>query len=57
MSTPTIHIHNLCKTYIVSEREKAFLRQITLVMGQRDQLVWDIPAIDSYELKGGLTCS
>lgn len=32
------------------KREKAFLRQITLVMGQRNQLVWDIPAIDSYEL-------
>jgi viologen exporter family transport system ATP-binding protein len=32
------------------QREKAFLRQITLVMGQRNQLVWDIPAIDSFEL-------
>jgi ABC-2 type transport system ATP-binding protein len=31
-------------------REKAFLRQITLVMGQRNQLVWDIPAADSFEL-------
>ena len=33
-----------------SRREKAFLRQITLVMGQRNQLVWDIPAADSFEL-------
>jgi len=32
------------------KREKAFLRQITLVMGQRNQLVWDIPAIHSFEL-------
>lgn len=32
------------------QREKAFLRQITLVMGQRNQLVWDIPVIDSLEL-------
>ncbi len=32
------------------QREKAFLRQITLVMGQRNQLVWDIPAADSYDL-------
>ncbi len=32
------------------QREKSFLRQMTLVMGQRNQLVWDIPAIDSYEL-------
>jgi ABC-2 type transport system ATP-binding protein len=36
--------------YVPSRREKAFLRQITLVMGQRNQLVWDIPAMDSYEL-------
>ncbi len=36
--------------YIPSKREKAFLRQITLVMGQRNQLVWDIPALDSFEL-------
>jgi ABC-2 type transport system ATP-binding protein len=32
------------------QREKAYLRQITLVMGQRNQLVWDIPVADSYEL-------
>ncbi len=33
-----------------SRRERAFLRQITLVMGQRNQLAWDIPATDSFEL-------
>ena len=32
------------------QRERPFLRNIALVMGQRNQLVWDIPAIDSYEL-------
>jgi len=32
------------------KRERAFLRQITLVMGQRNQLVWDIPAADSFDL-------
>jgi ABC-2 type transport system ATP-binding protein len=32
------------------KREREFLRQITLVMGQRTQLVWDIPARDSFEL-------
>lgn len=32
------------------ERRPDFLRQITLVMGNRNQLQWDIPAIDSYEL-------
>ncbi len=31
-------------------RDNDFLRQITLVMGQRNQLVWDIPAADSFEL-------
>ncbi len=36
--------------YVPWKRDKAFLRQITLVMGQRAQLVWDIPAIDSFEL-------
>jgi ABC-2 type transport system ATP-binding protein len=36
--------------YIPWKRERAFLRQITLVMGQRNQLVWDIPAADSFEL-------
>jgi ABC-2 type transport system ATP-binding protein len=33
-----------------SKRERDFLSQITLVMGQRNQLVWDIPAADSFEL-------
>ena len=36
--------------HIPWKREKSFLRQITLVMGQRNQLVWDIPAIHSFEL-------
>ncbi len=31
-------------------RDLSLLRQITLVMGQRNQLVWDIPAADSFEL-------
>ncbi len=31
-------------------RDKAYLRQITLVMGQRNQLGWDIPTLDSLEL-------
>jgi ABC-2 type transport system ATP-binding protein len=36
--------------YLPHKRENDYLRQITLVTGQRNQLVWDIPAIDSYEL-------
>ncbi len=33
-----------------AKRESGFLRAITLVMGQRNQLVWDIPAVDTYQL-------
>jgi ABC-2 type transport system ATP-binding protein len=36
--------------YIPWKRERSFLRQITLVMGQRNQLVWDIPALATFEL-------
>jgi ABC-2 type transport system ATP-binding protein len=31
-------------------RESAFLSQMTLIMGQRNQLAWDIPVLDSFEL-------
>ncbi|TSA86691.1 ATP-binding cassette domain-containing protein [Deinococcus detaillensis] len=30
------------------KREVAFLKQITLVMGQKQQLIWDLPAQDSF---------
>src|SRR5260370_1775174 len=33
-----------------SRREKDFLRQITLIMGNRNQLQWDLPALASFEL-------
>jgi ABC-2 type transport system ATP-binding protein len=33
-----------------SKRQRAFLSRITLVMGNRNQLQWDLPALDSYEL-------
>jgi ABC-2 type transport system ATP-binding protein len=35
---------------IPSRREKDYLRQMTLVMGNRNQLQWDLPALDSFEL-------
>lgn len=35
--------------HIPSKREREFLRRITLVMGQRNQLIWDIPVQDSFE--------
>ncbi len=33
-----------------SRRQPQFLQQITLVMGNRQQLVWDLPALDSFDL-------
>jgi ABC-2 type transport system ATP-binding protein len=35
--------------HVPARRERAFLERITLVMGQRNQLIWDIPVIDSFE--------
>ena len=32
------------------ERKPEFLKQISLVMGQKSQLWWDLPAIDTFEL-------
>lgn len=31
-------------------RDKELLRRIALVMGQRNNLAWDLPAVDSFEL-------
>ena len=36
--------------HIPSKRERDYLRQMTLVMGNRNQLQWDLPALDSFEL-------
>jgi ABC-2 type transport system ATP-binding protein len=33
-----------------SKREREFLRRITMVMGNRNQLQWDLPALDSFDL-------
>jgi len=32
------------------KRERDYLRRMTLVMGNRNQLQWDLPALDSFEL-------
>jgi len=32
------------------EKREAFLKQISFVMGQRNQLIWDLPAIDTFLL-------
>ena len=36
--------------YTPWKREAAYLRQIAMVMGQRSQLEWDLPVVDSFEL-------
>ncbi len=36
--------------HVPSKREREYLRRMTLVMGNRNQLQWDLPALDSYEL-------
>ena len=36
--------------HVPSKRERDFLRRIALVMGNRNQLQWDLPALDSFEL-------
>lgn len=36
--------------YTPFQRQKEFLQQISLVMGQKNQLWWDLPAVDSFLL-------
>ncbi len=36
------------------ERETPFLKKITLIMGQKQQLIWDIPPIDSFYLNASI---
>ena len=36
------------------QRKEAFLQQITLVMGQKQQLLWDLPALDSLRINAAV---
>jgi ABC-2 type transport system ATP-binding protein len=36
--------------YTPHQRQRDYLRQMSLIMGNRNQLIWDIPALDSFEL-------
>jgi ABC-2 type transport system ATP-binding protein len=36
--------------HVPSKRDRDFLSRISLVMGNRNQLQWDLPALDSFEL-------
>ena len=36
--------------FVPWRRDNGYLERMTLIMGQRNQLAWDIPVIDSFEL-------
>lgn len=36
------------------KRQESFLQKITLVMGQKQQLLWDLPALDSLKINGAV---
>jgi len=36
------------------DKKRDFLKQIAFIMGQRNQLVWDLPAVDSFELQSAV---
>lgn len=40
--------------HIPFQRKAAFLRKITLVMGQKQQLIWDLPALDSLRINAAV---
>jgi len=40
--------------HVPFQRQDAFLRQITLVMGQKQQLLWDLPALDSLRINAAI---
>jgi ABC-2 type transport system ATP-binding protein len=40
--------------HIPYRREASFLKQITLVMGQKQQLIWDLPALDSLKINAAV---
>ncbi|MBW4618514.1 MAG: ATP-binding cassette domain-containing protein [Cyanosarcina radialis HA8281-LM2] len=40
--------------YVPFRRQEGFLQKITLVMGQKQQLIWDLPALDSLKINGAV---
>ena len=40
--------------HIPFRRDAGFLQKITLVMGQKQQLIWDLPALDSLRMNAGV---
>ncbi|MBD1919726.1 ATP-binding cassette domain-containing protein [Microcoleus sp. FACHB-831] len=40
--------------HVPFRRQTPFLQQITLVMGQKQQLIWDLPALDSLKINAAV---
>ena len=40
--------------HIPFQRDRGFLQKITLVMGQKQQLIWDLPALDSLRINAAV---
>ncbi len=40
--------------HIPFQRDRQFLQKITLVMGQKQQLIWDLPALDSLKMNAAV---
>jgi ABC-2 type transport system ATP-binding protein len=40
--------------HIPFQRDTSFLQKITLVMGQKQQLIWDLPALDSLKMNAAV---
>ena len=40
----------LCDNYIPYNKEKQYLKEIGVVIGQKSQLIWDLPSIDTLEM-------
>jgi len=40
--------------FVPQRRQAEFLRQITLVMGQKQQLIWDLPPLDSLRVNAAV---
>lgn len=40
--------------HLPQRRQEGFLRQITLVMGQKQQLIWDLPPLDSLRVNAAI---
>jgi ABC-2 type transport system ATP-binding protein len=40
--------------HIPFRRQRAFLKSITLVMGNKQQLIWDLPALETFRINGAI---